>query len=100
MKKQLTDKEIMEVRNIHLPDGVYSMNEVIEKFGIKNKIIYFNYVEKKTKYSIYSSVVEKTIDKGLLLKNEIVIKHIENKVWKQIITGVIKIRERNGIEIR
>jgi hypothetical protein len=101
MEKQLTDEEVMEVKNIHLPDRVYSMNEIIKKIGIKNKIIYFNNVEKKTKdLRCPFVVIEKTTDKALLLENGIIIKHIESKVWKQIIVDVIKIRERNGIAIR
>lgn len=101
MKTQkFTDEEIMDVKNIHIPQGCFSMNELISKFGIKNKIIYFNNVEKKTKdIKCPFVVVEKIIDKGIELSNGIEIAHVTNQAWKQISCDIIKKRHRDGITL-
>ena len=100
-KEKITDEEIMNVKNIHLQDRVYSMKEIISKFGIKQKGKYYNNIEKKDDDIKHPfKVVRRYSSNFVVLDNEIEIKHVPYQIWKQIKVDIVFKKEKiNGYKL-
>lgn len=81
-------------------NGKLNLAGHVAKVGIKNKVLYFNMVERKAPKKEWSilkpTVVKKVIhDYGLIFNDNIEIRHVSKKIFDFYSNEIIEKRERN-----
>jgi hypothetical protein len=85
-QKIIALKEEMRKTFITIPDGRISLLDLCEKVGIKNRITYFNFIEKRVESKSRTinndyKVVKTVHDRGFVFNNGIEIRKVDNNIF-------------------
>jgi flagellar basal body-associated protein FliL len=97
-KKKEPMKDII-VNTLSGKSGLYDLCEVV---GVKERVLYYNMIEKKAPKKIRTIqnpfvVVKDVFDKGFVFKDGFEIRHVDSKFWSLYNENIREVRERKPV---